>query len=99
MKLVCYSKLEVPEISGIQAYETNVRLLAIGLPTKPDEGFFLYEFDANSTPLSDTWYLSSEDAKHQAEFDFGHTITNWTEFNGPDEDFYSVVEILLSDTL
>jgi len=43
------------------------------------DGFFLHYYSSKGDPLSDTWHRSLDDAKHQAEFEFGTFITEWRE--------------------
>lgn len=44
-----------------------------------EEGaFYLLHFDANGTSFADTWHQTLEDAKRQAEFEFGIVAGEWT---------------------
>jgi hypothetical protein len=44
-----------------------------------EEGaFYLLHFDANGTSIADTWHQTLEEAKRQAEFEFGIAKGEWT---------------------
>jgi hypothetical protein len=44
-----------------------------------DDGgaFYLLHFDAAGTCFADTWHQNLEEAKRQAEFEFGISATEW----------------------
>jgi hypothetical protein len=42
------------------------------------EGFFLFEFRDDGF-VGDTWHRTIEDAKAQANYDFGNSISAWQE--------------------
>lgn len=39
--------------------------------------FYLYYFDSTGTCMTDTWHQSEDDAKAQAEFEFGILANEW----------------------
>lgn len=41
--------------------------------------FFLNNYDENGTWIGDTWHPNIQEAKHQAEFEYGNLIDNWKE--------------------
>ena len=44
-----------------------------------DDGVFLERFAADGTEINDTWHVSVEDAKEQADFEFGYLLGDWRE--------------------
>jgi hypothetical protein len=44
-----------------------------------DEAFFLLYFDHEGHGIADTWHLSVEDAKQQANFEFLIAEEDWSE--------------------
>jgi len=42
-------------------------------------GVFLYRFDAKGGCVSDTWHMTIDDAKGQAEYEFPGVALNWEE--------------------
>lgn len=42
-------------------------------------GVFLYGFGENGECITDTWHLTVDDAKHQADFEYEGTVLHWTE--------------------
>jgi hypothetical protein len=43
-----------------------------------DGAFYLLHFNANGTCVADTWHQTLDEAKRQAEFEFGITPDEWT---------------------
>lgn len=43
-----------------------------------DVGFFLYRLDEDGSCAADTWHLTLEEAKAQAEFEYAVAATDWT---------------------
>ena len=44
-----------------------------------EEGaFYLFHYDAHGMCFADTWHRTLEDAKRQAEFEFGLAADDWT---------------------
>lgn len=41
------------------------------------DGIFLYRFDRNGNVVGDTWHMTIEDAKHQADYEYGEAIEKW----------------------
>lgn len=52
-----------------------------------DEGFFLVRYSANGEFAGDTWHESVEDAKEQAEFEFGNLRWKQGEEGTKDAEF------------
>ena len=42
-----------------------------------DGGFFLMHYDEEGTCIADTWHQSLDEAKEQAEFEFGISASGW----------------------
>jgi hypothetical protein len=43
------------------------------------EGVFLYRYGSGGEFVGDTWHQSIDDAKHQAVFEYGDSISTWSE--------------------
>jgi len=48
-----------------------------------DEGFFLFRFAEDGASAGDTWHRSVEEAKDQANYEYGSALGGWLEI--PDE--------------
>lgn len=48
-----------------------------------DNAFYLLYFDREGNGLTDTWHQSMEEAKHQANFEFGLVEADWEESEQP----------------
>lgn len=46
--------------------------------SKEDGAFYLFHFDAEGVCFADTWHRTLDEAKHQAEFEFGISEAEWT---------------------
>ena len=46
--------------------------------SEEDGAFYLLHFDAEGTCFADTWHATLEDAKRQADFEFGISSAEWT---------------------
>ena len=46
---------------------------------KEGGGFYLMHFNEGGEVIADTWHQSVDDAKGQAEFEFGILSSEWTE--------------------
>lgn len=44
-----------------------------------EDGFGIWRFANDGTFAGDTWHETLDDAKYQAEFEFGDAKTEWTE--------------------
>jgi hypothetical protein len=44
-----------------------------------ESGFLLYRYTQDGRFAGDTWHLTLEDAKHQADFEFGESLGAWRE--------------------
>ena len=44
---------------------------------KPDAGVFLYRLTLNGEPCGDTWHQNMDDARHQAEYEYGDAVGEW----------------------
>ena len=43
------------------------------------DGAFLYRYDAHGVCVGDTWHRNVEDAKHQALYEYGNSLREWSE--------------------
>src|SRR5437879_6059838 len=59
---------------------TDQKLLSLPdiliIEEKPD-GIFLIRYTFDNTEVGDTWHITIEDAKHQAEFEYGKSMDKW----------------------
>jgi hypothetical protein len=46
--------------------------------SEEDDGFFLLHFNVGGECFADTWHQTLDDAKRQAEFEFGIAAGEWT---------------------
>lgn len=42
------------------------------------DGFFLYRYDKNGECVGDTWHANQEEAKEQADYEYGNGVASWT---------------------
>lgn len=63
---------------------------ALLIEIEPD-GVFLFRLSANGEFAGDTWHQSIEEAKTQAEFEFGHGLSNWESVPSDVEDVMAYV--------
>jgi hypothetical protein len=42
------------------------------------EGFFLYRFDKDGQCVGDTWHANEEEAREQADYEYGKGTTSWS---------------------
>ena len=67
-----------PQLTGGKE-ERRARGFALFLVIeKKPEGFFLYRFDENGECVGDTWHVNEEDAKEQADYEYGKGASNWS---------------------
>jgi hypothetical protein len=43
------------------------------------DGVFLYRYDTHGACVGDTWHTNVEDAKHQASYEYGNSLREWSE--------------------
>jgi hypothetical protein len=48
----------------------------VAIEEKPD-GVFLFRFAADGQVVGDTWHMTVEEAKQQAQYEFGVLLSNW----------------------
>jgi hypothetical protein len=66
-----------PELGSTEKDRKMMELADILLLEKQQEGVSLFRFTASGEAVGDTWHLSLEDAKHQAEFEFDGLLSPW----------------------
>jgi hypothetical protein len=44
-----------------------------------EDGIYLYRYDMNGECVGDTWHMTLDEAKEQAEFEFSIGINDWRE--------------------
>jgi hypothetical protein len=57
------------------------------------EGFFLFRFDGNGECVGDTWHANEEDAKEQADYEYGKGTMIWS---GVPENIDDIVKFALA---
>jgi len=60
----------------------------IVIEEKPD-GVFLFRFSTDGQVVGDTWHMTVEEAKHQAQFEFGDLLSDWKSVPADVEDVVS----------
>ncbi|MBK9715093.1 MAG: hypothetical protein IPO81_27970 [Kouleothrix sp.] len=58
------NKFPLPHVIVLEGEEGNVTL---------------NRFTANGVPVGDTWHQTVDDAKHQAEYEYGDALGTWLE--------------------
>jgi hypothetical protein len=61
---------------------------------KPD-GFFLFRLVADGSVAGDTWHMSLDDAKQQAEYEYGEGLGEWKHIP---EDVADIVDFAIAQT-
>jgi hypothetical protein len=57
-------------------------------------GIFLYRFGAHGGIVGDTWHANVDDAKHQASYEYGHSLNDWANVPAEVEDITAIVRML-----
>ena|SRR5688572_13285906 len=60
----------------------------IAIEEKPD-GVFMFRFGPNGQVVGDTWHMTVEEAKQQAQGEFGDVLSDWTLVPHDVEDLFS----------
>ena len=42
-----------------------------------EDGFYLNRFTTDGRDVGDTWHMTLEDARHQAQFEYGDMLSDW----------------------
>jgi hypothetical protein len=81
-----------PELTGgSDTREEMVAALFLAIEEKPD-GVFLYRYDAQGECVGDTWHMSVDDAKEQANYEYGSEVLNW---QSTPQDIQNIAEYVL----
>ena len=68
-----------PELTGgIDNREEFPRPRVLLIEHKTD-GVFLFRFTEDGRPCGDTWHMSVDDAKSQALYEYGNSVSEWEE--------------------
>ncbi len=68
-----------PELTG--GYDTRQEMGSpayLVIEAKPD-GISLYRYDNEGNCVGDTWHMNVDDAKYQAEYEYGNLVGEWQE--------------------
>ena len=60
----------------------------VAIEEKPD-GVFLFRFRHDGQVVGDTWHTTVEEAKQQARFEFGDSLSDWKSVPADVEDLVS----------
>jgi hypothetical protein len=66
-----------PELTGGEDKREEMGLAALLLIENKPDGIFLFRFDCDAQCVGDTWHPTVEDAKRQADFEFGNHLSAW----------------------
>lgn len=76
-----------PELTGGEDQRHAFSPAAVLVLTdSSNDGVMLDRYDAEGGFAGDTWHTSVDDAKDQAEFEFGDTLSGWMEIPASVED-------------
>jgi hypothetical protein len=67
-----------PELTGgedTRQVQGSARLLVI---EERPEGFFLFRFDKSGGCVGDTWHFTEEEAREQADYEYGQGAKSWS---------------------
>lgn len=78
MKTKHYTGLP-PELTGGRDFRHEMNPASVRLIGKQSDGVFLYRFDSEGQVVGDTWHRSIEEAKEQAQFEYGNLISEWKQ--------------------
>ncbi len=65
------------EIAGGKGYREALPPPRVLIIEETSEGVSLYRYTADGSDSGDTWHMSVDDAKHQAEFEYGDVLGVW----------------------
>src|SRR5437867_208934 len=68
-----------PEVRGGQDDRLEMPSPSVLIIEEKKDGIFLNRFASNGQYAGDTWHRSLEEAKEQAEMEFGGHISEWKE--------------------
>ena len=78
-----------PELTGGEDRRQLREPAALVVLGQEKDGVFLTRYTANGKEVGDTWHMTVEDAKHQAQYEYGDLLTNWIEVPADIEDAVS----------
>jgi hypothetical protein len=50
------------------------------------DGIFLYRYGTQGECVGDTWHMNVDDAKHQASYEYGNSVKEWSSVPAEVED-------------
>jgi len=68
-----------PELTEGKDYRIPLPWPKILIIEETHEGFFLYRYDVNKNFAGDTWHMTLEDAKYQANSEYKNLLGEWKE--------------------
>ena len=68
-----------PELTGDQNLREVLPWPRILLIEEKPDGIFLYRFAQDESYGGDTWHMSLEEAKEQAEYEYGESLGEWRD--------------------
>jgi hypothetical protein len=66
-----------PELTGGKDLRGMMDFPAFVTIEETPDGVFLFRFTANGQVVGDTWHMTVEEAKEQAQFEFGDLLSDW----------------------
>lgn len=68
-----------PELTGGKDLRESLKPADLVVIEEKEDGVFLIRFTADGEDVGDTWHMTVEDAKHQAQFEYGDLLAEWIE--------------------
>lgn len=68
-----------PEVAGGRDSRREMPPAAVLVIEERPDGVFLFRYASNGEFAGDTWHGNLADAKHQASYEYGASLSNWID--------------------
>jgi hypothetical protein len=68
-----------PELTGGHDTRQEMGSPAYLVIEAESDGIYLYRYDNQGNEVGDTWHRNVDDAKHQADYEYGDLIEEWRD--------------------
>jgi hypothetical protein len=75
-----------PELTGGKDTRQKMGFARFLVIEENQDGAFLYRYDAKGDCVGDTWHLNTDDAKHQATYEYEDLVQDWQNIPSEVED-------------
>jgi len=75
-----------PELTGGADTRQEMGSAAYLVIEATPDGVFLYRYDGKGECVGDTWHMNVDDAKHQADYEYGRLAQDWQAVPAEAED-------------